>query len=63
MFTKEMSILDALQTHPKAREIFKKHGMGCLGCMGAMAESVEAGAHMHDIDLEALLVELNKLEK
>ena len=42
MFNKEMSIMEALQKHPKARDIFKKHGMGCLSCMGAVQESVEA---------------------
>lgn len=63
MFTKEMPILEALQAHPKAREIFKKHGMACLSCMGAMAESIEAGASMHGIDLEVLMSELNQLDK
>ncbi|ADG82948.1 DUF1858 domain-containing protein [Thermincola potens] len=61
MFTKDMSIMSALQAHPKAREVFKKHGMGCLSCMGAMQESIEAGALMHGIDLDALLKELNDL--
>ncbi len=61
MFRKEMSILEALQVHPKAREIFKKYGMACLGCMGAMQESIEAGADMHDIDINILIRELNEL--
>lgn len=61
MFTREMSLLEALQAHPEAKEIFKKHGMACLGCMGAMAESIEAGARMHGLDLDALLNELNQL--
>lgn len=63
MFTKEMSILSALQAHPQAREVFRKHGMGCLGCMGATEETIEAGAQMHGIDLDALLAELNSLPK
>lgn len=62
MYNKDMSIMEALQTHPQAREVFKKHGMACLGCMGAMQESIEAGARMHGIDLEALLAELEALE-
>lgn len=61
MFSKEMSIMEALQIHPKAREIFKKHGMACLSCMGAMEESIQAGADMHGIDIEELLRELNEL--
>ena len=63
MFSKEMSIMEALQVHPKARDIFKKHGMACLSCMGAMQESIEAGADMHGIDIELLINELNELEQ
>jgi hybrid cluster-associated redox disulfide protein len=61
VFRKEMSILEALQAHPNARDIFKKYGMACLGCMGAMQESIEAGAEMHGIDIEIIMKELNEL--
>lgn len=61
MITKSTPIIDALRSHPQAREIFIKHGMGCIGCMGSMTETIENGAYMHDIDIEALLVELNDL--
>lgn len=61
MITKDTSIFEAIQTHPEVREVFKKHGMGCLSCMGAEAESIEAGAQMHGIDLDQLLQELNSL--
>lgn len=63
MFNKDMSILEALQAHPKVREVFKKHGMACLTCMGAVQESIEAGARMHGIDLDTLLAELEDLQK
>lgn len=63
MFHRNMSIMEAMQVHPKARDIFKMHGMGCLGCMGAVEESVEAGANMHGIDIDLLLGELNGLLK
>ena len=61
-FTKEMSIMEALQAHPQAREVFMRHGLGCIGCMGATMESIEAGARMHGIDVDALLADLNALE-
>ena len=61
MFIKSTPIIDALRSHPKAREIFTKHGMGCVGCLGSMTETIENGANMHDIDIEALLAELNDL--
>jgi hybrid cluster-associated redox disulfide protein len=60
-FTKDMSILEALQADPRAREIFAAHGMGCIGCMGATLESIEAGAKMHGLDTTALLRDLNAL--
>ncbi|MCL4439321.1 MAG: DUF1858 domain-containing protein [Firmicutes bacterium] len=63
MFRKDMSIMEALQVHPKARDVFKKHGMACLSCMGAVQESIQAGADMHSIDIDGLLNELNELLK
>jgi len=56
-----MSIFEALTKHPEARQVFINHGMHCLDCMGATAESIEEGARMHGINLEALLKELNAL--
>lgn len=60
-FTKDMSILEVLQADPRARDVFTAHGLACIGCMGAMLESVEDGAKMHGIDTQALLRELNNL--
>lgn len=59
--SKDTFIIDALRFHPKARDIFLKHGMGCIGCMGSTRETIETGAKMHDINLDALLEELNML--
>ena len=61
VFTKDMSILEALQADPRARDVFTAHGLACIGCMGAMLESIEDGAKMHGIDTQALLRELNSL--
>jgi hybrid cluster-associated redox disulfide protein len=61
IFTKDMSIMEALQVDPRARAIFTAYGMGCIGCMGVSMESIEDGAKMHGIDPEAILAELNKL--
>jgi hybrid cluster-associated redox disulfide protein len=59
--TKETTIIEALQAHPKAREVFVRHGMGCIGCMGAAMESIENGARMHGVDPEAVVKDLQKL--
>lgn len=61
MVTKDTPLIEALRSHPLAREVFMKHGMGCVGCMGSSTETIANGAKMHDIDVEALLKELNSL--
>lgn len=61
VFTKEMSIYEALQAHPQARDVFIRHGMGCISCMGATMESIENGAAMHGIDPDAIVDDLSKL--
>lgn len=62
MLTKEMPLIEALRFHPQTREIFAKHGMSCIGCLGSSIETIENAAKMHDIDVELLLQELNSLE-
>jgi hybrid cluster-associated redox disulfide protein len=61
IFTKQMSIMEILQANPRSRDVFVAFGMGCIGCMGVSMESIEDGAKMHGIDVEAILTELNKL--
>ncbi|QGG48098.1 DUF1858 domain-containing protein [Heliorestis convoluta] len=61
--TKEMSLLELLQTYPRSKEILARHGMACQGCMGSALESIEKGAHMHGIDITLLMNELNQLEE
>lgn len=62
MITRTTTIIEVLRSHPLARDIFTKHGMGCIGCMGATTETIENGAKMHDINVEALLKDLNALD-
>ncbi len=61
MVTKDTPLIEALRSHPLVRDIFTKYGMGCIGCMGSATETIANGAKMHDIDVEALLKELNSL--
>lgn len=60
-FTKEMLISEALKLHPKAVEIFFKYNLGCVGCMVAAGESVEAGAKAHGVNPDDLINDLNTL--
>lgn len=60
-FKKDMSIIEAVNLDPRAREVFARYGMGCLGCLAATIESIEEGALAHGIDPDKLINELNKL--
>jgi len=61
LFTRDMSILEALEGHPRAREVFERHGMSCCLCIGAQLETIADGAIMHAVDPEAVVEELNRL--
>lgn len=57
--TKEMPIGDVVKKYPKTIEVFMKHGLHCIGCAVAAFESIEEGATVHGIDIEALMADLN----
>lgn len=59
MITKDTPIMEILRLNPRAREIFARHGMGCIGCLASSTETLENGAKMHNINVDTLLVELN----
>jgi hybrid cluster-associated redox disulfide protein len=61
IFTREMSIMEAIQVDPRARDIFEALGIDCVGCSGVSLESIAAGAKLHGVDVEVLLADLNKL--
>lgn len=57
--TKEMNVIEIVQNYPQALEVFAKYGMGCIGCMAARFENLEAGARVHGIDPDQLVAEIN----
>jgi len=59
--TKEMSIIDIIQLCPQAGEVFRKYGLGCIGCAAARFENLEAGAKVHGVDADAMIEEINAL--
>jgi hybrid cluster-associated redox disulfide protein len=61
VFRKDMSILEALDTHPGARAVFERYGMTCSLCLEADHETIEAGAIMHSVDVIEVLQKLNEL--
>ena len=58
--TKDMGILEVVQQYPQTAPVFMDFGMGCLGCAAAHFENIEQGASAHGIDVDALMVTLNK---
>ena len=59
--TKEMSIVEIVQNHPKSLEVFAKYGMGCIGCAAARFETLAAGAKVHGVDPQVMVDEINAL--
>ena len=61
MITKEMGIAEVIRGNPDTVQVFRSFGMGCIGCVAARYESIEAGAVAHGIDVEALVKALNEV--
>jgi hybrid cluster-associated redox disulfide protein len=60
MINRKMSIGDVVKKHPETIATFERYGLGCVGCQAALFESIEQGAEVHDIDVEALITDLNR---
>ena len=59
--TKDMTIEEILKKHPESMKVFQQYNMGCIGCMGATAESVEKGALMHGVNVDEIVAALNNI--
>ena len=57
---KTTKIGELLEAFPEKSEILLAAGMHCLGCPASQAETLEEACMVHGIDVEELLVELNK---
>ncbi len=57
--TKDMGIIDVIQSYPETIEVFQKYGFGCIGCAAARFENLEAGAKVHGIDIDKMVEDLN----
>jgi hybrid cluster-associated redox disulfide protein len=61
MITKEMTIAEVLARSPQTAIVFLSAGMECIDCPSARAESIEDAAEAHDIDVDDLVHQLNRL--
>jgi hybrid cluster-associated redox disulfide protein len=58
--TKDMSISDVLKLDRGTASVLINHGMHCLGCPHATAESLADACAAHGSDPEALVEKLNE---
>lgn len=58
--TEKMTIMDVMNMDREVASVFMKFGLHCLGCPGATMESIGDAGRVHGIDVDKLLVELNK---
>ena len=59
--TKDTIIGDILTIAPQTAPIFMGIGMHCLGCPASRGETVEQACMAHDVDVNELLSQINKL--
>ena len=60
MITKDMTVGTIINNDSKNIEILMSFGMGCVGCPSAQSETIADAAEIHGINLEELLIALNK---
>jgi hybrid cluster-associated redox disulfide protein len=61
-FDRTMTLVEALQVHPKARWVFAAyHLSGCIGCRWSGEETIEQVAVAYRLPLEKLIADLNSL--
>ncbi len=60
MITRDMLIGEILKVKPTSAEILMSFGMGCIGCPSSQMESLEQAAAVHGLNVEDILIALNK---
>jgi len=62
--TKKISMSELLMKYPEAVEVLFESNMGCIGCPGAMMETLEQGCLVHGINPDEIVKKINlKLKK
>ena len=56
--TADMGIMEVVNKYPKTAEVFRKYGLGCIGCAAAHFETIGDVAG-HGVALEDMLKDLN----
>lgn len=61
MVTKDSNILEAARQYPVIGMVFRKYGLGCIGCMVASGETLGEGLTAHGLNADAVIAEINQL--
>lgn len=61
MITKDTNILEAVNKYPVIGQVFRKYGLGCIGCMVASGETLGEGLAAHGLNVDAIIAEINQL--
>jgi len=56
-----MKIEEVVKRYPRTVSVFERFGLRCSSCSVSAFEYIEEGARSHNIDLEVLLDELNRV--
>ena len=59
--TKDMTFAQVMRMHPDVVKVLAKYNLGCIGCMGAQAESLEQGCSAHGLNVDDVLTDLNAI--
>lgn len=60
MITKDMTIQEVVARYPESIPVFERYGLGCIVCLAAEFEDLEAGAIVHNVRVNDLLRDLNE---
>lgn len=63
MVTRDTNILEAARKYPVIGMIFRKYGLGCIGCMVASGESLGEGLEAHGLNADTIIEEINTFIK
>ena len=61
MITKDTRLTEFLEKNENVEKLFERYGMYCIGCPGIVQGTVEEAANAHDVNLDELLDEINKI--
>ncbi len=59
--TKDMTFAQVMRMHPDVVKVLAKYNLGCIGCMGTQADSLEQGCSAHGLDVNEVVADLNAL--